>query len=565
MPARHSHTPARVVALHLCVALSWTLVDGKATGCPAWKVSDRPKSAQETQSGRFVPYSDIPALLPHMPNNGCMRCWELPDACLEILPVPPAKLIYDDPRSNSMGVGIYRRNKRPFRLHVAGMSRPDFDATVNRLTGFVKDPLNSQFLRHIERDIFFVDPHNKTAWPLFGTPASQHRGTRPASSKSGPGGDDELVMMWPMWEKGYGDVIANLLLPFGELLRHGAPPRNLALSGIRHAALLPPLRASTAHLCATEREHLPMLPRCQSACWPRVRLCASEFFESTRDSWRATAALDAAASSMSSPIHGDRRHNPTAAVSAAIAAALEARNVSSTRVSRLAGGNGDASSGRRRHQGRPSPSALRVLIASRSGRRLLANDRELARACDGQVIDGMRLACTLLPAAASPAAKIAALRATNVYICVWGGDTVHSLHMRFGSAIVELRPSGFAEGAPWNWLELHRRWVTRLEDRDSRPLHFYPLLLPRNASIINSTESECFNRNRRRRERLRRENRSKIPQDDWLCYWNADLEVNFDLVRPALASYAAYLHGRQPLEQRGLARGTRRMRREGRI
>ena len=32
-----------------------------------------------------------------------------------------------------------------------------------------------------------------------------------------------------------------------------------------------------------------------------------------------------------------------------------------------------------------------------------------------------------------------ALRRTHAYVCIWGGDTVHALHMRHSSAVIELR------------------------------------------------------------------------------------------------------------------------------
>ncbi len=301
--------------------------------------------------------------------RGCMRCWLLSDACLEILPVLDSTKIYDNPRSNRYGVGMYGR-KRPFRLHVAGETPEALQATLTNLMPHVKDPLNSQFIRHLENDVAWA-PRNgsvalrgggKRAWPLFG-----------------PAEGDELVMVWPMWEKGYGDVIANTLIPFGNMMRHGNFPRHLALSGMRHASLLPPLRGAASSVCATERPNPPLLPRCASACWRTVRICAPEFGADARDSWHATVALDAAAGILPAAERGD-------------------------------------ADGERRGSVR----ALRVLIAARHGRRLLAEPDALGRQCDGAELGGRRLACRVLAANATPAAKVAALRWANVYVCVWG-------------------------------------------------------------------------------------------------------------------------------------------------
>ena len=515
-------------------------------------------AAEEAAASRFLPVPQHAASAPNM-KPGCLRCWELPDACLEILPVPPSTEIYDDPRSNSAGVRMYGKRRRPFRLHVAGLSQAALTARLLRLAPFVKDPLNSEFLRHVENDVIWVDRSNASVhWPLF--PAGGGN-----ASSGGAGADDELVMVWPMWEKGYGDVIANTLLPFGEKLREGAMPRHLALSGMRHATLLPPFHATTSSMCAIERDNKPLLPRCPSKCWKRVRICAPEFFEGTRDSWRATVALDAAAGLDAGAYRGGRleasmgqgmARNPADAIAAALGAVAAAdrladrlraqmatneflrtqnefrarrqarRQVKSSQVKSSQGGAVGAAVARRRGP----TDELHVVIASRSGRRLLANDVNLTRQCDGTIINGTRLACTLLAAKAPQSAKVAALRAADVYVCVWGGDTVHALHMRHGSSVIELRQSGFANGAPWNWLELHKRWVTRYPGpKHTQPLVFQPVSLPTNASVMGTAERKCFERNRRRREALSaKPGAKKIPADDWLCYWNADLIVSFD-------------------------------------
>ena len=260
------------------------------TTCLVRGVRDLPQTLAESAEGRFAAISGALPLPPA--HEQCLRCWVLPDACFEALPVPAkSSKVYDDKRSNSQGVGLYKKSQRPFRLHVAGLTASDLGDRLSRLGGFIKDPLFSQILRHLERDIVWAD--NSSRWPLY------PRVARAGSGGDDPvtiGGDDELTMVWPYWEKGYGDVIANTLLPFGELLRDGRMPRHLAISGMRHvrcplardpcrvpcgecarpppcrplralfvcgqAALLPPLKAATATLCASERPNLPLLPQC---------------------------------------------------------------------------------------------------------------------------------------------------------------------------------------------------------------------------------------------------------------------------------------------------------------
>ena len=581
-------------------------------GCPAFKAAHKAAAAAETAAGRFAPAYAALGTAPK-PTAQCFRCWELPDSCLEVLPARrPSKAVYDDPRSNTIGVRLYPKNARPFRLHVAGLSQDKLRELLDRMVPFVKDPLFSEYLRHLENDVLWADRTNASLpWPLFrpgggvgnarsaSIPSSSSSSSASAAASTG-GGDDELVMMWPMWEKGYGDVIANTLLPFGELLRRAAPPRHLALSGMRHATLLPPLRAATSSLCAIERDNLPLLPRCESACWRRLRICAPNFFESTIDSWRSTAALDAAAKWLPTN-HADVASDPVAAIAAALAAdaaidggAAAGGGGAATAVSNATAASSAAASAASASSAlaaKMPPRTLKVLIASRSGRRLLANDAELTAACDGVEVEGTRLSCALLPAAASQEAKIAALRLVDVYVvaplpcppslglafssslgpplltlswplpprpclaspllllhcsyvAVWGGDTVHSLHMRHGSAVIELRNAGFAVNAPWSWLELHKRWVTRFAGPPAqRPLHFYPVALPANATVVRKAEEECFERNAKKRAKLRLQNRTKVPQDDWLCYWNADLHAPFERLLPALSAHVRWLGG----------------------
>ena len=520
--------------------------------CPS-RARDKPFAIAEQAAGIFPQVADLFPPPVRNTSGHCFRCWVLSDACLLVNNrVPNSTKVYNDPRSNSMGTGLYRPGRRPFKITVAGLSAEALKARLERLGSYVKDPLNSQVLRHLERDVVWVNESQHA-----NLQAKYPRLVDSTSPGGGAGSDDELTMVWSFWEKGYGDVIANTLLPFGELLRMGTFPRHLALAGMRHATLLPPLYASTRSLCASERPNLPLLPRCQSACWHRIRICAPEFFESTIDTWRDTVALDAAAATLARSPSDYARRDPVAVVRAAYRAAHEPQLP--------ARGGGFES-------GFATGSEMRVLIAARHGRRLLANPSRLARECNGTVLtSGTVLRCELLPPDTPQQDKIRRLRTVHAYVCVWGGDTVHSLHMRKGSAVVELRNQGFAAGAPWSWLELHKRWVTRFpgggSDRGlARPLQFYPVYVPANATVITKAEADCFTRNLAKIQRVQRANLEaqgaydaaiknatskaqamslvkpkirRLPNESWLCYWNADLSVRLADILPSLQSYAS--------------------------
>ena len=64
------------------------------------------------------------------------------------------------------------------------------------------------------------------------------------------------------------------------------------------------------------------------------------------------------------------------------------------------------------------------------------------------------------------------------------------------------------------------------------------MLLPTNASVLGKSETACFEKNARRRDELRSKDPSRrLPQDDWLCYWNADLVVEFERLLPPIRAH----------------------------
>lgn len=424
-----------------------------------------------------------------------MKCWTLPDACLEVLPSPNATTVYSDRPTR----GTHRLHQRPpLRIHVGGLSRDGLSSLLSpRAIGGVRDPLNSEYLRHLERNVRHAGDalHG-------GTTRSSLR--RAALLRTRAAARSNLTMIWPVWEVGFGDVIANTLLPLGELRRLGVMPPQLAVSGLRHEALILPLRAVTT-LCASERENLPLLPRCASACYRAIHVCAPVYTD-TRNAWAATQALDQAAGLASDQTQG----------------AAEAVR----------------SEGADAHAGRGSAGAvLHVIFAARSGRRLVTNVHALAAECDGSVAVppgsggvGVRLRCDVLPANATPTEKAYRIGRADVFVCVWGGDTLNGLHLRRGGAIIEMRHPGFVRGAPWSWVDMHRRWAMRYSNgpASARPLSFYGLSVPHNASVVRAADRACL----ATAERKRVLNQGKVNKF-WQCYWNMDVEVPYAIVHAA--------------------------------
>ena len=448
----------------------------------------------------------------------CMRCWTLHDACVEFLASPNASTIYAD-RPGRGTLSIYQR-RAPVRIHVFGMSRHALNTALGNGNanniGSLRDPLNSEFLRHLERHITLAPrPAAADAAPRSDAGArrlghrryttvrpSEHsahrRRRRDALLASHNASGANLTMIWPLWEMGFGDVIANTLLPLGELLRMRSMPPTLALSGLRHPPLVQLLRPAVRELCASERPHRH-LPRCTSRCWRAVHICAPTYTD-TRDAWAALRALD------------------------------EKAGIAPTEESSAPDGASSLVS--------DNATVLRVLFAARSGRRLLLNVDALVAACNGSEMERhgrrTRLQCEVLSAQATPDAKARQLRRADVLVCMWGGDTLHGLHLRRGGAIIELRLGGFIMGAPWSWVDMHRRWVMRFNGKtNERPLSFYAVALPTNSSTLTSKDRACI----ASAGQLARRNpkRNKL----WQCYWNVDTSVPYALVHEALTQYAS--------------------------
>ena len=159
---------------------------------------------------------------------GSMKCCTLPDACIDILP-NPATL-------EQWRRGI-SRSKEPaqFRLHVAGLAEPEVRDLEKGCLLQIPEPLLPIRLRHLERD--------RSCGQSRGRPYTCHTGiVHENSSELMHRGRQSvratLTMVWPKWENGYGDVIAETMLPFGDMHRLHKLPSLLAVSGMKAPSLV---------------------------------------------------------------------------------------------------------------------------------------------------------------------------------------------------------------------------------------------------------------------------------------------------------------------------------------
>ena len=256
----------------------------------------------------------------------------------------------------------YRRG-RPFRIDVFG---PDAAADVQcavkeRL--YLKDPIQSFKLRHLERDLF-----NSSVVP----PSVVHSG-------------ENFTMLWPFSEMSYGDFWRDTMIPLGHLLDAGMLPATLAFSGLpTGSGALPQTNAvdglaKIRSICTFERES-PGIPRCAPMCYETIRLCEIREHGPVRGrlALSAMAALDTALGF------------PLPDFAAPSAAAV--------------------------------PGTLRVLFAARYARRFLVNQEELVAACNGLVLGGWALRCELRNLAQTRMKEVVALmRGVDVFISMHGG------------------------------------------------------------------------------------------------------------------------------------------------
>ena len=134
----------------------------------------------------------------------------------------------------------------------------------------------------------------------------------------------------------------------------------------------------------------------------------------------------------------------------------------------------------------------------------------------------VRLECSVLPANATQLVKRERVRASSVYVTMWGGDTLHALNLPRGGAAVEMRHSTFARGAPWSWVSMARLWTMRyVGPRALRPLSFYALNLPASVTVPSRALHVCHINSSAQTAKF-----SNVDER-WRCYWNADVTISF--------------------------------------
>jgi len=307
--------------------------------------------------------------------------------------------------------GINRaKAPKQLRLYVAGLTPTALNELLKRGMP-IREPLYPNRMRHIEHDISHL--------PLDAREGSKEsRLLEAAGAMAGVQfgwGGDELTMVWPQWENGFGDVIAHTLLPLAEYAHAGPLASPLAVSGLKYPILAQLLRAIAPRACASERPNPPLLPHCNSSCYAAINLCGLDH-TAVKDAWAAAATLDRAV--------GFRAANESR-----VSFVLPP-----PRASAGQGGSAPLS---------PPPPPLRVLLAARqahrtqstlTGDRLVVNQEELVEACGGGRVavagHELRLECRLMPAGLAMREQSALMQWADVYVCMWGGDAIHALHLR---------------------------------------------------------------------------------------------------------------------------------------
>lgn len=445
-------------------------------------------------------------LLGHRPHS----CVTLPQACLQTLQGGgPSEWRLQWKQ------GINRaRAPKQLRLYVAGLTPTALDELLKRaVLPKIREPLLPNRLRHLEHDISHL--------PLDARELLEEAAGAMAGVPFGWGGD-ELTMVWPQWENGFGDVIAHTLLPLAEYAHAGPLASPLAVSGLRYPILAQLLRAVAPQACASERPNPPLLPHCNSSCYAAINLCGLDHAQ-VKDAWAAAATMDRAV--------GFRAANES--------------NVTFVQPpSRASAGQGDSTPP-------PSPPPLRVLLAAREahrltglGDRLVVNQEELLGACSRGTVSvagrELQLQCRLMAAGLAMPEQSAMMQWADVYACMWGGDSIHALHLRRGALVIEMINHKFLQHGPWAWISQHKRWVTKQRGvRGTPPLRYSMVGLNFSGTVLTDATRTCMARKTKAWEAKRQEGDKRALKEDepgglWECYWNSNMRVEWAQLHGAI-------------------------------
>lgn len=297
-----------------------------------------------------------------------MKCAVLTDACLTLhAPTPGCS-------------SQCPRTARPFRIDVHSATAAEEVATAVNVTRTLLDPIDSFRFRHLERD-------------LYAHPPQEPRRRVHAAGNN-------LTMLWPAWEGGFGDHFMWTLIPLGFMLAQGQLPETpIAISGALYPQLYDQLRR-VRRICTFERndsysdvriEH--PLPRCESQCFDQIDVCTLSPI-AHRHAWRGVMALD--------QLLGFPVPAPSDAAMAT-------------------------------HHG-----VLCVLFARRASwhGRVILNVDQLVKGCSAANVSGWRLRCRSRHLGSMPVARVVhLLRQTDVFVSMHGADVINGMHMLPGRAV----------------------------------------------------------------------------------------------------------------------------------
>lgn len=344
-------------------------------------------------------------------------CARLSDACLTLHEPSPSC-------SSSCA-----KSDRPFRIDGHGHNA---EAEINAAIGalwHLADPFDSFKLRHLKRDLFAVQRIT----------AKRRRQLHRARAAG-----EELTMIWPNWEAGFGDPYMWTVIPLGYTMAQGQLPNStLAISGALYPRLYEPLRR-TRQVCTFERNGsyvfrgtnngqdnrnrkgpfavhhaIDPLPRCASACYSRISLCLPPHVEGEH-SWLGVTTLDA---QLGFPIP-------------------------SLSASRLSATHG----------------VLHLLFAKRNsshGRSLQNIDALVSTCPEIRLPSGWRVHCRTRVLGELPLVKLVRLmRRTDVFVSMHGADVINGMHMLPGRTVIEVVNYGFhkaPDSPPWYFLNCFSR------------------------------------------------------------------------------------------------------------
>jgi len=386
-----------------------------------------------------------------------MHCCTLQSACIDVHPNP-------DVWRQWRGEIPRRRMQRPFTLHVARESEAELKCMLPR----IKEPLNPTQLRHLEKDVVSMNV----------TDMLQRRW-----------GGKSLTMLWPLWENGYGDVLADTLLPLADLSRrHMITNDPIAVSGIENNNIIEQLRSFyPGRMCASERVmDGQKWERCQSACFSEIRVCHISHRD-VHEAWETRAFVDTA---------------------------MGWRNRLTERAAWQ------------------EMSKVRVVFVSRqphgAHHRRIMNEDSLLKSCNAATFHDTRLVCSLVSAGMQMGKKVNLLQTADVMVSGWGGDTIHALHLRRNAAVIEIVNELFATEGPQSWVRQHKRWITRSlgQDASNGKITYHSLRNAFNNTIIGFEEHACL-------QRAQKKSTAK-----WQCVWNADMFVDWNALRKSICAIA---------------------------